>query len=533
MNVSIETDIPAIAMVMPALNEEAAVGAQVRALQTHPVLAALPIRRIIVVDNGSDDATAEVARAAGAEVVCEPRQGYGYACLAGVRAAEDCEILLLMDADGSDDLAGAARVAAMVARGEADLAMGSRALGKSERGALSLQQRVGNSIGARALRLLYGARVSDIGPVRAIRREALLRLEMREMAYGWSTEMLAKAARAGLRIMETPADYHRRAGGKSKVAGTLSGTVKASAHIIRTLWRYRGWQPTAGASTGLQTSTERPYASAPMQRDALFIVARLPVVGQTKTRLGRALSYEAAAALYAAFLRDLGKRFSDAAMRDGYDLYWYYAAPDEYGEAEFAVCVPAGGRLMRQPARDFAARLWHGFAELAARGYERIVVLGSDSPHIPADRVRAAFAALNTHDVALGPARDGGYYLLGQRRAWHTASHAALWPADLFTGIQMSTATVCAETLARAEALGLRLAMLPTSFDVDEVSDLETLAAALRSAPSDGADLAPATLAALEAVTLVATHDGHKEDAAGQHDEALAAAGEGGTHGRA
>ncbi|WIG61105.1 MAG: hypothetical protein OJF49_003853 [Ktedonobacterales bacterium] len=507
MNVAIERDIPSIAIVMPALNEEAAVGAQVRALRTHSALAALPIRRIIVVDNGSDDATAEVARAAGAEVVYEPRRGYGYACLAGVRAAEDCEIVLLMDADGSDDPAGAARVAAMVARGEADLAMGSRARGKSEHGALTLQQRVGNRIGALALRLLYGARVSDIGPVRAIRREALLRLEMREMAYGWSTEMLAKAARAGLRIVEAPVDYHRRAGGKSKVAGTLSGTMKASIHILRTLWRYRGWRPA-------QTSTGRPYDSEGERRDALFIVARLPVAGQTKTRLGRALGYEAAAALYAAFLRDLGERFSDAAMRNGYDLYWNYAAPDEYGDAEFAVCVPAGGRLMRQPAGDFAERLWHGFTELAARGYERIVVLGSDSPHMPADWVRAAFTALDTHDVALGPAHDGGYYLLGQRRARHTASHAAQWPADLFTGIQMSTATVYTETLARVEALGLRVMTLPTSFDVDEIEDLETLAAALRYAPSDVADPAPATLAALEAVVL-------------------AAAGEGGAHGRA
>lgn len=239
---------PRIVVIMPALNEEAAVGAQVRAALAHPAFAALPLARVIVVDNGSDDATATVARAAGAEVVSEPRRGYGRACLAGALAAADGDMLLLMDADGSDDLAGAARVARLALAG-ADLAMGSRTRGVVEPGALTPQQLVGNAIAATLMRLLCGVRVSDLGPVRAIRRETLLAFDMREMTYGWPTEMLVKAARAGLRVVETPVDYHRRAGGQSKVSGTLVGSARAGWRIFTAIARYARWRPVAPIAT--------------------------------------------------------------------------------------------------------------------------------------------------------------------------------------------------------------------------------------------------------------------------------------------
>src|SRR5215469_17503603 len=132
-----------IAVVMPALNEEDAVGRQVRAMLAHPGFDRLPLAQIIVVDNGSDDATASVAEAAGATVVRQCVRGYGAACLAGVLAAVGADVVLLMDADGSDDLDGAARVAALFLEGRADLVMGSRTAGQRERGALTLPQRVG------------------------------------------------------------------------------------------------------------------------------------------------------------------------------------------------------------------------------------------------------------------------------------------------------------------------------------------------------------------------------------------------------
>ena len=137
---------PRLTIVLPAHNEEATVGGVVRALRSHPDIQALPSARILVVDNASTDATARVAAEAGAEVVREPRRGYGAACLAGVLAASPDDTLLLMDADGSDDLAGAARVARAVLAGEADLAMGSRTRGQCDAGALTPQQRIGNAV---------------------------------------------------------------------------------------------------------------------------------------------------------------------------------------------------------------------------------------------------------------------------------------------------------------------------------------------------------------------------------------------------
>jgi glycosyltransferase involved in cell wall biosynthesis len=236
---------PALTVVLPALNEQAAVGAQVTALLADESLRLLGLRQVLVVDNGSEDGTAAVAAAAGAVVIHEPRRGYGRACLAGVRTAPLGDLILLMDADGSDDLVGAARVASIVSAGTADLAMGSRARGHIDQGALLPQQRVGNALAALLLRRLAGVRVSDLGPVRAIRREALLALEMREMTYGWSTEMLLKAGRAGYRVVEVPVDYHRRAGGRSKVAGSLPGTLRASRSILGTLARHARWRPAA------------------------------------------------------------------------------------------------------------------------------------------------------------------------------------------------------------------------------------------------------------------------------------------------
>jgi glycosyltransferase involved in cell wall biosynthesis len=232
-----------IAVVMPALNEEDAVGRQVRAMLAHPGFNRLHLAQIIVVDNGSDDATASVAQAAGATVVSQPIRGYGAACLAGVLAA-DADVVLLMDADGSDDLDGAARVAALSLAGRAELVMGSRTAGHLERGALTFPQRAGNALATLLLHLFCGGRrISDIGPVRALRRSDLLALDMSEMTYGWSIEMLVKAVRANYHILEVPVDYRRRIAGRSKVSGTVHGTIRAGWCILATVLRYARWQP--------------------------------------------------------------------------------------------------------------------------------------------------------------------------------------------------------------------------------------------------------------------------------------------------
>lgn len=232
---------PSFVVVIPALDEEAVIGDQVAEVLAAAVGAGVPARfaGVIVVDNGSTDQTAARAMAAGATVVAEPRRGYGRACLAGVLAADDVDLIVQMDGDRSDQPEELPRLLAPLIAGEADLVLGSRTAGSAEPGALLPQQRVGNLIAAVLLRLLYGVRVTDIGPFRVIRRQVLLDLGMREMTYGWSVEMVARAARRGLRVREVPVSYRKRAGGESKVSGNVSASVRAGWRIIGAILRTR------------------------------------------------------------------------------------------------------------------------------------------------------------------------------------------------------------------------------------------------------------------------------------------------------
>ena len=228
-----------IVAVVPALNEAPSIRRVVDSLRGQE---AVPLHRVVVVDNGSTDGTGEIARQAGASVVREDRRGYGRACKAGVLAAGDADVILLLDGDAADDPQDLPRVLAPLLEDEADLVVGSRALGVRERGSMTVQQVFGNRLAALLMRHLYGVRVSDLGPLRAIRRRNLLSLDMREMSYGWSVEMMVKAARAGYRCREVPVNYRRRVG-VSKVGGTLRGSLAAGWHILSTVFRYSRWTP--------------------------------------------------------------------------------------------------------------------------------------------------------------------------------------------------------------------------------------------------------------------------------------------------
>lgn len=219
-----------VSVVIPVLNEEAAVGGVVR-----EVPRAL-VHEIIVVDNGSTDRSAEVAAAAGARVVREPRRGYGSACLAGARAAHDADVLVFLDGDRNEDPRELPAVLAPVLAGDADLVIGSRVRGAAP-GALTPQQRAGNRVVTTLLWLLYGVRLSDIGPFRAVPARVLRELGMEHPTYGWPVEMVVKAARRGYRIAEVPVSCRPRLG-RSKVAGTLRGSVLAGYHLLLTTLRY-------------------------------------------------------------------------------------------------------------------------------------------------------------------------------------------------------------------------------------------------------------------------------------------------------
>jgi glycosyltransferase involved in cell wall biosynthesis len=225
-----------IAIVVPAYNEAASLP---------KVLAAIPAgiaQRVIVADNGSTDDTASVARVHGAEVVSETRRGYGYACWAGVSAVIDnSDIIVMFDAAYKEDPAEMPLVLGPLLRDEADFVLGSR-VRRAGKNALAPQQRFGNWLTTQIMRWMYGVQVSDLAPFRAIRSGLLKTLHMQERTYGWPTEMIVKAARAGARIAEVDVSYRPRYAGKSKVSGTLKGSVKAGIIILRTTFRYSNWQ---------------------------------------------------------------------------------------------------------------------------------------------------------------------------------------------------------------------------------------------------------------------------------------------------
>jgi len=222
-----------ISVVIPALNEAESIAAVVRGcLATN-----LP-REVIVVDNGSTDRTADNARAAGARIISETKAGYGRACTAGIRAlSPECEIVVFLDGDGSDCPEMMAELVRPILNREKDFVIGSRTRGRREPGSMNLQQRFAGRLAGWLVSILYGVRYTDMCPFRAIRREALDRLPMREETYGWNLEMQMKAARGGLRILEVPVNHRCRTGGVSKVSGSLRGSIAAGRRIILTLLR--------------------------------------------------------------------------------------------------------------------------------------------------------------------------------------------------------------------------------------------------------------------------------------------------------
>lgn len=223
-------------LIIPALDEERAVGNVVNALPSERV------REVVVVDNGSKDRTRQVAEEAGATVLSEPRRGYGSACLKGIahlkEKADPPDIVVFLDADFSDYPEQIERLLDPIEKEGYEFVIGSRAMGERSKGALLPQQVFGNRLATWLIRKRYGVHYTDLGPFRAIRFEKLLELGMADPDYGWTVEMQLKAAKHGLRTKEVPVDLRKRIG-RSKVAGTLKGTVLAGYKIIKTVLTYR------------------------------------------------------------------------------------------------------------------------------------------------------------------------------------------------------------------------------------------------------------------------------------------------------
>jgi len=222
-------------VIIPALNEENAIS---KVINEIPIAY---VKEIIVVDNGSSDDTVIVAKASGATVLKEPIRGYGAACLTGIKyvkeKAPNTDIIVFLDADYSDYPQELPSVIQPILRDNIDMVIGSRALGKAEKGALTPVQAFGNWLSAKLLKLIYRANFTDLGPFRAIKFDKLLELNMQDMNYGWTVEMQVKAAKHKLSFTEVPVSYRNRIG-KSKVSGTLKGSILAGYKILYTIFKY-------------------------------------------------------------------------------------------------------------------------------------------------------------------------------------------------------------------------------------------------------------------------------------------------------
>lgn len=237
-----------VGVVVPARDEEQNIGSVVVDLLALRDEQGVPVvDDLVVCDNGSTDATRESAREAGARTVQQDTPGYGLACLTALAALRPVDVVLFTDGDRSFDAVQGLSLLEAIAGG-ADLAIGSRVLGRQEPGALSLPQRAGNRVAGRLIRLLWGVAVTDLGPFRAIRAEPLRRLEMEDRAYGWTVEMQVKAIQNGLRVVEVPVDALRRRYGRSKVGGTVRGVVGAGVGILSMIARLRWREARMGRS---------------------------------------------------------------------------------------------------------------------------------------------------------------------------------------------------------------------------------------------------------------------------------------------
>ncbi len=425
-----------IAVIIPVLNEEASIG---RVLDDIPAW----VDDIVVADNGSTDGTAAVARDHGARVVHEPRRGYGSACLRGMAHLENPDIVVFLDGDYSDYPEDMDTLVAPILTGEVDLVIGSRVLGDNEPGALTPQAAFGNWLATRLMRLFWGVRYTDLGPFRAIRYRTLLELGMADPDYGWTVEMQIRAALQGVPHDEVTVRYRKRIG-LSKVSGTVRGVVGAGTKILGTIFlALVAWPRTR-------------------KTRALVVFSRYPVPGATKTRLIPALGAEGAAAQQ----RAMTEHTLQTALPFGLETLTQvrYTGGSRH---EMRDWLGPRFEYVEQGGGDLGERMLRAFTENFAQACGKVVIIGTDCPALDACVTHRAFLALDDHDLVIGPASDGGYYLIGLRI--HAAGDEL---SGLFQQIEWGGEHVRRDTLANAKRLGLSVGQLDVLDDIDYAEDL-------------------------------------------------------------
>lgn len=455
------------AAVVPVLDEATAIGDVVRGLSSAGACC------VFVVDGGSRDGTARIARQSGATVIDEPRRGYGRACLTGADAAAlEHPIVVFLDGDGSCDPADLSALLAALA--EADVALGRRTGQRLERGALPWHARAGNALVAAILRHRTGHPVHDLSPFKAMRREALHVLDLDDPGFGWTVQLVARSLVAGgLRVVELPIAFRRRRGGSSKVSGSLFASVAAGRQMLRNAW--------------LETR----------RRPVIALMAKAPRAGHAKTRLAVGIGDEAAVDFWRACLHDLGRSVRSGARTSGFATVAIVPAPADAGPV--AACLGPGWEVVVQHRQGLGGAITDAVVEAIRRRAPAVVAISGDNPTLPAGRLDAALIALRRAPAALGPSPDGGYHLVGWRlpegrlgrRAGSTGQLASRLDR-VFGAARLGGAGACETTRRALVAEGLAPTILETFDDVDVASDLPALRSAILAAAPDAA---PATRA--------------------------------------
>ena len=434
-----------IAVVIPALNEERSIG---------KVVTDIPdwVDDIVVVDNGSTDRTVEAAAESGARVVHEPVSGYGSACLTGMAALNEPDVVAFLDGDYSDHPDEMHLLVDPILSGRYDMVIGSRTLGERQPGALTPQARFGNWLACSLIRLFWRIEYTDLGPFRAIRYDALSKLSMQDRDFGWTVEMQIKAILNGLKITEAPVSYRRRIG-TSKISGTVRGVFLAGKKILGTIFKF-----------AFKSSI---FLSGPAYWQGIVLFTRYPEPGKTKTRLIPKLGPEKAARLQYLMTGHAIRNVEEFRNQSSAHFEIRY----EGGNAN--LMKRAFGRsptYKPQGQGNLGIRLLRAHAEALATGVEKVVIIGADCPDLDTGILGQAFQSLLQYDVTLGPAADGGYYLIGLRR----------FAPRLFADILWGTDKVLDTTIKRADEAGLSVGLLKRLSDIDRPEDLHIWESAAR-----------------------------------------------------